>query len=204
MLNDTTTPNQPPPLPPWEKLAKGLTDDPLQHTRDVAGKWVAILSALVGLSTVFGLIQGRDALSKLSLVSQIALVIVFILALLASVIAIYLAALASEGTPGFVPLDEKNFNSWYRNSTNQAISQFRRSRQLALVSVILVVIGLGITWFGPGQPATGTSILVVQKSGTVVCGTLTKDKAGNLLLTSNGQTIVLNDVVSLNVVPTCP
>jgi hypothetical protein len=190
--------------PAWKKLALSLTSDPLAKTRDTANKWTSILSALVGLSTVFGLIQGRDALNKLSTVFQFLLVAVFILALLASVKAIYLAALASEGTPELVPLDKENFLDWYQKATNQAISYFQRSRRLALAAVVLVVLGLFIVWFAPGPPNMGASILVVQKSGKVLCGTLARDTLGNLTLTSNTQTITLQDVVSINVVSKCP
>lgn len=197
-------PKSPSDTPVWEKLAQDLTSDPLTKTRDTADKWTNILSALVGLSTVFGLIQGRDALSKLSTAFQIVLVAVFILALLVSVRAIYLAALASEGTPGLVPLDKKNFFGWYRQATNRAISYLQQSRRLALVAVALVVLGLLVTWFAPGPSDTGTSILVVQKSGTVLCGILGRDPSGNLALTSKGKTFTLHDVVSINLVASCP
>jgi len=190
--------------PAWEKLAQELTSDPLKKTRDTADRWTNILSALVGLSTVFGLIQGRDALSKLSRVFQIVLVVVFILALLVSIRAIYLATLASEGTPGPIPLDKKNFFVWYRQATNQAISYLQQSRRLALVAVALVVLGFFITWFAPGPLDTRTSVLVTQKTGTVLCGVLDRDASGNLVLTSRGQTITLHDVVSVNVIVSCP
>jgi hypothetical protein len=188
----------------WEKLAQELTSDPLKKTRDTADKWTNILSALVGLSTVFGLIQGRDALSKLSIVFQIVLVVVFLLALLVSVRAIYLATLASEGTPGPIPLDKKNFFEWYRQATNRAISYLQQSRRLALVAVALVVLGLFITWFAPSSSDTRINILVIQKSGTVLCGVLDKDSSGNLVLTSKGKPVTLHDIVSIKVVTGCP
>ncbi len=120
-------------LPKWEQLAKSVTDDPLKQARDVANKWVTILSALVGLSTVFGLVQGRDALSKLSPVFQFILVLAFVLTLAVSVRAIYLAALASEGSSGAVPLDKDNFIAWYTKSLIEALNQITQSRRMALL-----------------------------------------------------------------------
>ena len=192
-------------LPKWEQLAKSVTDDPLKQARDVANKWVTILSALVGLSTVFGLVQGRDALSKLSPVFQFILVLAFVLTLAVSVRAIYLAALASEGSSGAVPLDKDNFIAWYTKSLIEALNQITQSRRMALLAVALLAIALGISWFAPGQQAPGTSVLVVQKSGIVQCGTLQKDNNGNLVLTRNGQQPeLLKNVVSINIVSGCP
>jgi hypothetical protein len=193
--------NQP---PEWEKLRQDLTYDPLSRTQKVADKWITILSALVGLTTIFGLIQGRDALSKLSTLSQIVLVCLFVLALVTSVLAIWLAALASEGTPSDQLLDRKHFSDWYGNATRQAITRLMQSRLLALVSVALVSLALVFSWFAPEASATATSILVVEKSGEVVCGTLIKGSSGIELQTSSGQIDLNNKVVSLSIVSSCP
>jgi hypothetical protein len=193
--------NQP---PEWEKLRQDLTYDPLGRTQKVADKWITILSALVGLTTVFGLIQGRDALSKLSTVSQIVLVCIFVLALVASVLAIWLAALASEGTPSDQLLDRKHFSDWYGKATSKAMTRLKQSRILALVSIVLVVIALSFNWFAPGSPGTATSILVVEKSGEIVCGTLLKGASGIELQTNSGKIDLNNKVTSLSVVSSCP
>jgi hypothetical protein len=192
--------------PTWKKMADDLSGDPLSTTRAVADKWTTILSALVGLTTIFGLIQGRDALSKLSTGSQIVLVCLFLLALFVSVIAIYLAALAQEGSPEQIFLDKEHFFDWYNKATKRAITQLRLSRQLAFVSLGLIVIAYLFSWLAPGPPSTAINILALQKSGTFVCGTLksTKANTGSVSLTSNGETITLNDVISFTVVSSCP
>ncbi len=202
---DSNSKKNPTVKPRWEELFDEITADPLQKTRDAAGKWTNITSALVGVSTVFGLALARDTLDKLSQVAKISFAAVFVLALLSSVGAIYLAALASEGTPKGVVREEEAFISWYRNATNRAIRNLKRSRMLALVAVMLLALALFITWFGTEQPSLGTSILAMQKSGTVICGTLTKDKTGNLLLISAGSPPrVLNDIISFSIVSSCP
>lgn len=202
---DLNNKNNPSAKSRWEELFDEITADPLQKTRDVAGKWTSITSALVGVSTVFGLALGRDALDKLSQVAKISFAVVLVLALLSSISAIYLAALASEGTPKGVIREEEAFISWYRNATNRAIRNLKRSRVLALVAVMLLALALFITWFGTEQLSLGTSILAIQKSGTVICGTLTKDKAGNLLLRSTGSPPrALNDIISFSIVSSCP
>src|SRR6266705_2915669 len=111
---DSNSNNNPTVKPRWEELFDEITADPLQKTRDAADKWTNITSALVGVSTVFGLALGRDAFDKLSQVAKISFAVVFVLALLSSVSAIYLAALASEGTPMRVIRAEAAFISWYR------------------------------------------------------------------------------------------
>lgn len=203
MPDNSSTDNE---KPAWEKLADDLTSNPLKTTREVADKWITILSALVGITTVFGLIQGRDALSKLSTEYRIALVLVFLLALSVSVGAIYSAALASEGNPQEIFLDKGHFFVWYREATNTAIKRLQRSRWLAFVSLGLIVIALFISWFAPGPPDTETSVLILQKSGAFVCGALksTEGNTGSFYLTANGKTITLNDVVSFTIVSSCP
>ena len=202
---DVNKKNSPTAKPRWEELYNGITADPLQKTRAVADKWTTITSALVGVSTVFGLALGRDAFDKLNLVAQISFAVVLVLALLVSVSAIYLAALASEGKPQVIPRVEDDFIDWYRNATSIAIHNLKRSRLLALIAVILLTLALCIAWFGTEQPGSGTSILVVPKSGTMICGMLAKDKAGNLVLVSAGSPPrALNDIVSFSVVSSCP
>ena len=202
---DINTKNSPTAKPRWEQLFDEITADPLQKTRAVADKWTTITSALVGVSTVFGLALGRDAFDKLNLVAQIAFAVVLVLALLVSVSAIYLAALASEGKPQRLVRQEDDFNDWYRNATRIAIQNLTRSRHLALIAVVLLTLALCITWFGTEQPASGTSILAVPKSGAMICGTLAKDKTGNLVLMSAGSPPrALNDIVSFSVVSSCP
>jgi len=191
--------------PVWKQIADQMTANPLQQVRDAAERWITLLTTLIGVSTVLGLIQGRDSITKLSLASQIMLVTVVLLALLSLAIAIYFATMASEGDAGFIVLDKQNFIAWYRNSVTKALERLKISRLLGVVSIVLVVLALFILLFGPSQPTPETNVLIMQKSGAVVCGTLTKDSAGHLLLSRIGlPPIILRDVVSLSIVSGCP
>lgn len=194
----------------WEELAKNTISDPLAAIRLAAQNWATIPSALVGISTIIGLIQGRDALDKISLPYQIMLVAVFLIAFGLSLIAIYLAALAGEGTPGPVILEKDTFTIWYREAVQRSSNYLIWSRKLTLVTAFIFILGLFITWFAPGPPVTittATNVLVIQKSGAFVCGTLVKDnggKTGSYSLVANDKSISINNVVSFTVVSSCP
>jgi hypothetical protein len=44
--------------------------NPLQQIHDAAQSWITLLTTLVGVSTIVGLLQGRDTFSELSILTQ--------------------------------------------------------------------------------------------------------------------------------------
>jgi hypothetical protein len=189
----------------WEQIAVQLPTHSLQPIRDAARSWATTLSALVGISTVIGLVQGRDSFSKLASGTQIAFAVALFVTLAAAVVAIYSAGIASQGKPYRGWNDARSIRDWYNKEVDNAVASLKRSWFLSGVAVVALVVAILINWFGPVQPNAGMSVLVVQKLGSVVCGTLQKDKAGNLVLSNDGQpSISLNDITSITVVSSCP
>ncbi len=187
-----------------KQLRDKAYSDPLAQVRNVAGKWAGTLSALVGVTTVVGLIVSRDIFNELSPAAKWAFVLVFIVALIVAISSVYSAAYAAEGTPKKRWTSVDDFQDWYEQAVPKANNLLRYSRISALVSAALVVILACILWFGPGG-TSGTSVLAVQRSGTVICGTLQNNPAGNLVLvTSQQKSIPLTDITSVSVVASCP
>jgi hypothetical protein len=179
--------------------------DALKSVRAAATSWAATVSALVGISTILGLLKGSDALAKLSVPTQIFFAVTFFLTLAFAVASVIYAALASQGTPQYQWSDPDTLLDKTGQSLKDATSQLQTSRRLALIAVIFLALAIFFSLFDLfGSGPAGTTVLAVQRSGSVVCGTLTKAQAGQVSLTNNGQSITLNDVISLTVVPSCP
>jgi len=188
----------------WEQIAVQLPTHSLQPIRDGARSWTTTLSALVGISTVIGLVQGRDSFNKFALGTQIAFAVVWLVALTAAILAIYSAGIASQGKVYEGWNDAESIRSWYKQEVASAVANLKRSWFLSGVAVVALIMAILINLFGPVQTSAG-NVLVVQKSGSVMCGTLQKDKAGNLLLSKNGQApISLNNIASITAVSSCP
>ena len=76
---------------------------------------------------------------------------------------------------------------------------------MALLAVALIAVALLISWYAPGPPSSETNLLVMQKSGIILCGTLQKDKTGSLVLIRNGQKPEpLKNIASMYIVSSCP
>lgn len=189
----------------WEQIAVQLPTHSLQPVRDAARSWATTLSALVGISTVLGLAQGRDSFSKLAFGTQLAFALALIIALTTAVAAIYSAAIASQGKPYKGWNDAGSVRNWYNKEVDNAVANLRRSWFLSGIAVVTLAAAILINWFGPLQQNAGVSILAVQKSGSIVCGTLQKEKAGNLVISKDGQpSIYLNSTTSFTIVSSCP
>lgn len=208
-----------------EKGKATAEQSPLQRVQEAADRWVTLLSTLLSISTILGLVQGRDVFSKLALGTQIAVAGAFIAALGMFILAITAGTEASLGKPAlddsrlvqiwahfqnrFQALMRKTPQNSEKNPENReyekALETLRRSRHRAVKAIICLAIGILIASFGPGQQTSSTtSIIALEKTGMVVCGTLSRDTTGHLLLTTNTQIIILNDVISLNIVSNCP
>jgi hypothetical protein len=195
------------PQPPAQFVnqAVQISTDSLKSVRTTATNWATTVSALVGISTITALLKGSDTLSKLSLATQILYAVSFFLTLALAVTAAYYAAIASQGTPDYDFNDPISVLEENTRNIEDAKNQLQRSRCLAIVAVVFLFLTLffsSFDLFGSGTPDTSTSVLVVQKSGSVICGTLTKDNNGSGSLTVNGNP--LNNVVSVVVVSSCP
>jgi hypothetical protein len=179
----------------------------LEKVNSAAESWITLLSTLIGVSSIFGLIQSRDSFGNLTQPFQLLLVVVIILTFVTLIIAIYIGSTVGEGELRPIPFadDSVSFVNWYLQSLKRAIYRLRLSRLLGIASFLFLILAFMINLFGPVRSMPGTTILAVQRNGVVVCGTLAKDSAGNLSLVRVGQSpIILKDVVSYNVVFTCP
>lgn len=193
-----------PPGVPGEEIR--AASDELKSIRTAATSWTTTVSAMVGISIIIGLLKGSSSSVQTSLPTQILFALAFFLTLLAAVASIYNAASASIGEPqSNIDVNPGPYFRKIITNTQTARNQLVLSKRLAIVAVIFLFLTIFFSLFDlfASGPA-GTTVLAVQRSGSVVCGKLTRAQAGQVSLTNNGQTITLNDVISLTVVPSCP
>src|SRR5579872_500163 len=199
--------NEQPSIPPeFLNQAIQISTDSLKSVRTTATNWATTVSALVAIPTITALLKGSDTLANLSLTTQILYAVSFFLTLALAVTAACYGALAAQGTPEYKFNDPISVLSENTAKIESATSQLQNSRRFALIAVVFLFLTLffsSFDLFTSGEASTPTTVLAVQKSGSVICGTLIKGQNGYVSLTNNGE-IPLSDVISLVVVTSCP
>ena len=172
----------------WAKRLDDLELGALEKVRGTAEKWAASLVAILGLASTVLVVKGRDDITKLATGWQIAVAVLLGLTFLLGAIAIYLAALAAQGTPKKLDWPTPNkLRKWERDEALKAQTNLRRSRGLTIAVAACSVLAIGCTWFGesaPTDPPSPASVLVVPAAGAPVCGQLAAGPAGVSIRTS--------------------
>jgi hypothetical protein len=159
----------------WAERADELEFETLTRVRAASEKWAASLAAILGLTGAVFVVKGRDDVSKLDTPYQVAVGILLLVALIVAAIATYLAARAAQGTPTDVKWPNGGkLRRWEHEEALAARKHLRASRVLALVTVSIVVLAIGLTWFGEAKPASADSsaVVILRATGAPLCGTL--------------------------------
>jgi hypothetical protein len=194
----------------WAQRADELEYNALSRVRSTAEKWTASLGAILGLGGTVLLVKGREDISTLETTYQVLVGVVLLAALGVALAATVVGGLAAQGTPRNVrwPSGTK-LRRWEREQALSAIGRLRTSRVLAIVAVGLIVVAVGLTWFGEAESTSKPpTVVVLQESGSVLCGRLVAGEtagAVQLSTTDGGATALQGgDVVSVVPVSGCP
>ena len=195
----------------WAQRADELEFDALTRVRATAEKWAASLAAILGVAGTVLLVKGRGDISTLTTGYQVLVAVVIFAALVVAVVATFYAALAAQGTPQDVkwPSGAK-LRDWERQQSLSAVRRLKTSRLLAIVAIGLVVLAVGLTWFGEANPpsATPATVLVLREAAEPLCGELAAgDTAGEVRLSSQSTpavTLAADDIASVIPVSGCP
>jgi F0F1-type ATP synthase membrane subunit a len=183
----------------WQRQLQNRIVTALSDVRSAADKWVTTISALTGVFAIAAIIKGPSDFTKLGGVAEWAVAILLGLATILAFVAIYLAALAAQGVPQEVSTGTEGFYGIYRRWVNEAAGRLKWSRIITVVVAVLIAIAIATTWVGTPQ-AGAPSYLMIQKAGTVACGTLGKDSAGTLTI-NNVKAV---DIQSIKPINSCP
>jgi hypothetical protein len=191
----------------WELEAEKAIRGALPAIRSTATKWAATIGTLTGIFGIAALIKGRENIAELTRGFEIAVGVLVALALVLSVIAVLLAALAAQGSVKGVR-DGPSLRALYASQMRTAHLQLSFSRATAVVAVLVLVVAIGMTWYGPAQALSPQSVTVLAttRGGETFCGTLVIS-GSELLGIKSGKalhSIKAGDIVTLAPVSACP
>lgn len=193
----------------WAARAHDLEFNALPKIQATAEKWAGTIGALTGVFSIAAFIKGPEDIGTYPVPAKILLGLFVAIALVAAFIAMYQAALAAQGTIERVYNDPASIREAYRLGVERAGDRLQFSRRCTIVAVAALAIATGITWYTPVERADAgdSTLLVVQRSGTVVCGALDTDGTGALVIKAShpdAPPVPLVDIISLHSVDTCP
>lgn len=175
-------------------------------------RWTTALGTLTGVSSILAVIQGRDAIDRLTHDQQVTVARLLYIGLACAVIAIVTAQMASWGFPQRPEKWKKNWSANYgaANTVPATGPSFFGYALLAtsLVTALLAVILVGSAsqriWFGELEPdrwiysQAGTPVAGTPMPGTVYCGFLETDQSTGGLMIELEQAVTALDSVPVS------
>ncbi|MEU4564536.1 hypothetical protein AB0F72_39660 [Actinoplanes sp. NPDC023936] len=153
----------------------------LDRLRSAAEKWIAGITALLGLLGVAGIGFGAEQVRKLGVPGRISLGTVIALAILSGAVAIALAYRAAYGWPRRRSVaDDTELLAWHADQ--QALpaavaGQLRNAVTVAGVALALLTVAAGLLWFLPEAKPAAPLVKVSTAEEAVICGTLLSSRA---------------------------
>ncbi|WP_328974119.1 hypothetical protein [Streptomyces canus] len=145
-----------------------------------AEKWIAAVTALVGLFGLVGVVVGKDAFTGLSAWARGCAGGAALLAAGFAARAIVYAYQAAYGWPVVVNIgNDQLLTKWFegrRTHLQNAVGQLRKGVIWALISLGTLVVAVGCVWFWPRSSPEGPLIEVTRTDDSKVCGTLLDSK----------------------------
>lgn len=207
----------PPPLPAepgdarWQRRAEQQYLAQLPSIQASAEKWGATLATLTGLFSAAILVKGPSELEKLSDPARWLVIGAAVIGVLCAALATGLAALAAQGTPVKAIPNATVTREVDRREADQAATYLKWSRWLAIPAVLGILSSILLTWvLTPAVDkagASGDTMVVVRRDGTVMCGELRTDAAGNVGLAvgkDKKQLVPVGPVQSITPASSCP
>ncbi|WP_406393688.1 hypothetical protein OG806_24715 [Streptomyces sp. NBC_00882] len=148
--------------------------------RSSAEKWIAAVTALVGLFGLAGVVVGKDAFTGLSAWARGFAGGAALVAAGCAAAAIVWAYKAAYGWPKIVDLgNDQLLTRWFssrRTHLQTAVGQLRKGVMWALISLGALLVAIGCIWFWPRSSPDGPLVEVTRRDDSKVCGTLLDSK----------------------------
>ncbi|TQE36852.1 hypothetical protein Sipo8835_09290 [Streptomyces ipomoeae] len=153
--------------------------------RSSAEKWIAAVTALLGLFGLAGVVVGKDAFTGMSSCARIVAGSAAGLAVIGAAIALFSVHRAAYGWPVEVDISNDHLlTTWFktrRRRLKEAADQLRLGVVCGLCSLGALVVALACIWFWPRQSPQGPRIEVTLDNDTKICGTLLESKTNGEL-----------------------
>jgi hypothetical protein len=191
----------------WETEAAKLPFSQLDKIRSAASQWLTTIGTLTTLSGLLLVFQGRNDVSKLPDDLERLIAILLFISFGLAFTAIVLAALAAQGSPVKIVNDAEGVRDFVIGAVDRASDYLRISRLTSISAALVMAIAIGITWFTQlDPPYAAPNALVIQESGTIICGALQRNDQGqvSVLPKEGGAPILDINAVLVQIVPSCP
>jgi hypothetical protein len=167
----------------WAQESTTQQHNALKEVRETAAAWEKSIAALFGVFGLVAFVKGPEKLADLDREPAIAVVFLTAVAAACTIVAVFLAARAAQGSPKLrTGLGGAAFRDLSVEQAASAATQLWISRFLALTAVTLVFVGVLVAWTSTlpsgTQEAEAKKVLVVSAAGDVSCGVLAKSAAG--------------------------
>ena len=190
-----------------------LVNQSLPAARASAAAWRNGLTAFLTLVTTGVVIKGRDTMADMPTSWRIWVSVLIGLGLALAVAGLWLALAAHAGTRGrMVSLDDihRDYGSVAAFEVilaDEAASKLRTGRLVVAAALLLLLTGIGLTWWAPPTSPVQSADLKVTTGRINACGVLQSADGGEVRLAVPGAhdliVIPLTQITNLAVVAKC-
>lgn len=189
----------------WQEQADQLVTQGLPNIRATATAWSLTIGALASLFGLSLVVKGRGDLVALAPGTAIAVGVLSLIAIALAIGAIYLGALAAQGTPTKHWTSGQELQEYSLSQGPKAARQLNASRWITLASVVFLISSIGTDLYGPGA---APPLMIVSHQSGIACGTLIASGNTIVIKPVDGSKpevrISSSDVQSATVVQRCP
>src|SRR5215207_6199610 len=178
----------------WEKRAEELSFEALDSVRSIAEKWTGTIASLLAIFSIVALIKGTEDITKIEgsyrgFSYETSVIILVGLAVGFGAAATVLAALAAYGFPRRFRFVGSEVRRLYREEATTAAGRLDLSRLLAIASVVLLALAVGLTWLhAKDETAAPAKTLILDANGIRACGSLQpSSQPGRLAVLEKGK-----------------
>lgn len=170
-----------------QELSRAVTAE-VSTVRTSAEKWIAGVTALLGLFGISGLAIGKDSVKDLGTGWKVFAAALAIAGVVAAVIAILSGYRAAYGWPEVIDVsDDEKLRTWFKDWTSRgkvAAERVRKSVVAAVIALTSLTAVAGVVWFAPAADPSAPKVLVKynlngdESQPSSACGSLGKATDG--------------------------
>ena len=184
----------------------------LEKLRAAAERWIAGVSALLGLLTVLGFGLGASQIRMLTFGGKLAIVAAVAVILGSGGFAVMQAYRAAYGWPRIRTIaNDTELLAWYAHQGDLPALTATRLRTAAIsvsVALVALMVAVGLTWFLPVSTPSGPMVKVTLRDQSMLCGTLLGSQTGGTLYlrradTGAAQVVAVTQMVRVTPVQAC-
>ncbi len=181
----------------WQSALDELRRSGLRTVRDVAGKWQAAISGVIGAFGLVAVVKGPATFKDLGASESESLILLAVTsaAALLAFGAVMMSALAAQGVPQNTTWwNAYQLRDWSNAATLTALSRLNWGRRLTIAAgAVVLLLWIAVAFLAITRAKAPVLRAIVNRdSGGIVCGTL---------VNATGLAVRVNDTTTLTLMP---